>query len=101
MGNLVEDLQKIRDQIAKGWCVGAYARDNQRNAVPFTSPEATSWCLVGAVMLHGLYDNGTSTPNFIRSKLPDRDLSVWNDKQPNQETVLAELDEIIEEAKRL
>lgn len=101
LSSLVEDLQKIRDQIAIGWCVGAFARDKNGRAVSTSSHTAKSWCLVGAAELHGLYDYDDTVLLFIRERLPHLDLSEWNDQQPNQETVLVKLDKIIEEAKRL
>lgn len=52
------DLRKIekvinltKEILNKGWTKGAWARDKRGNAVDSDSPNACSWCLLGAIIL--------------------------------------------------
>lgn len=78
----------------KGWCQGAEARDINGRSVFYKSPEATSFCTLGAIIV--AYDNveGERKAGKLRENL-GRLISVWND-EPSQtkEGVIAKLKEL-------
>lgn len=45
----LDRLVLARKKIEQGWCKGSYAKDSQGNKVVETSPDAVSWCAIGAM----------------------------------------------------
>lgn len=50
-------LKDVRALLRQGWCRGSFAKDRQGNHVSFSSPDADSFCLSGAIMRSGGFDS--------------------------------------------
>lgn len=93
MDPLLTDLLKLRQLLTPpgSWIQGKYAADSRGNTRTSTSPEATCWCLEGAVSraTHGTSyapDYGCHFQNLFRavkkeidSQFPYTSLISWND----------------------
>lgn len=94
----VQELQAIRNVVARGWTQGCAARDANGNAVGSLSPDAVKWCLAGA-RSRAWEDNARreGPVNLSEYLLPGSGGYVnWNDAPGRtQEEVLAFLDEAI------
>lgn len=96
---MIEQLKKVRELIAKGWCQQALALDKEGKGVSEYSDAATQWCIVGAIsrVVEG-------DPNRMFYKMSEKiretihqDLVNWNNAPgQTQEGVLKVLDEVIE-----
>jgi hypothetical protein len=72
----------------KGWCRGAFARNSRGVAVSAHSPDATSWCLLGACYAAG--EPGMAL--WLRGASIWNNVSIWNDHTPGrtrEEVVMA------------
>ena len=79
-----EVLVKARGLIVKGWCQGVEARDKNGNEVHVNSPEACSWCAVGAIKA-AASDYGEYINSLLKVKGVALCITIpsWND-QDNQ-----------------
>lgn len=56
MSRKIEVLDGIAERLRKGWCKGAYAKKADGTSTPWTDPNATQFCLVGALRLETYLD---------------------------------------------
>lgn len=54
MSETAEILRKARSLVAKGWCQGHYACDQDGDFCDSNSPDAASWCAQGALHRAGM-----------------------------------------------
>lgn len=101
-------LIRARARIERGWTQGAMARDGNADfiIVPTTAPEATCWCIAGALLADATL--GTANCGAAYTALLDAHkslngdkqnstLSIWNDApERTQADVLALFDKAIE-----
>lgn len=74
-------LIRVRDRIAdpERWTSRSPARDAAGQSVPPRSQEATSWCLIGAVLMEGGRCGGPEFIHLKRAALPSV-VSIVNDR---------------------
>lgn len=99
---LLSNFKKIRKLLAnkKRWTKGCCARDKQGNQVRINSPDAASYCLIGAICKVVLLDEQITLLNFSKEKL-GRSITGWNDaKHRTHKQVIAFLDKIITRLKK-
>lgn len=86
-----EKLIAARALIERGWCQGTYARNKNGYSVEFDSPQATQFCIMGALNRVGLniedYRKDLSQGSFIK----------FNDITGTKDKVLAWFDRRIAE----
>ncbi len=83
-------LNAIYEKIQQGWAQKKMALNNKSDAVSARSPDAVSWCLVGAACVT-TYDKPEMLEKvFKRLKYMSRyeNLSAWNDSRRAKEDVL-------------
>jgi hypothetical protein len=94
----MDDVAKVLNDAADliepegRWTRGAYARDvNGEIAIP-VSPQACSWCAMGAIR-HVAPDERLYALPVLRRYLGDEDIDLtrWNDAQPTVQYVVAAL----------
>lgn len=96
-----EVLIKARERIARGWCQGAVARDENNIIVSADSPNATQWCLTGSmfdshVWSEGLCPGCAAYQRLTRLVGPSI-VPAWNDNETRtQEEVLALVGQALE-----
>lgn len=54
MNETIKRLKGVRDLLERGWCQGAYARDEDGVSIPVGSKNAVRFCLSGACHLVGI-----------------------------------------------
>jgi hypothetical protein len=91
--NELELIRRARRRIEKGWTQGAYARDSRGSLIASDSPEASCWCVLGALGedVRGSHESELVDPIYARLHgLIDCDsLALWNDAPDmTQERVL-------------
>ena len=98
-------LNRIRNRICKGWTQGSLARNDKREEVTVFAPEATMFCLVGAIRVECLKeeeeDNEFDIEDELQISLPGswgrENLEKWNDfTLTTEEDVLSLIDRTIE-----
>ncbi len=88
------------EYIRQGWCQGAMARDVHGEDVPDHSPNAVSYCVIGAIRQWGRVIDGTYVGYLSRlMKITQQeDIPGWNDaKGRDKEDVIASLEMVEEE----
>lgn len=88
---------KPSQYIQKGWCQGVSARDHVRREVLALNPDATQWCLLGAI--NAAYPNAIARREAISGYLIDKighlRFAQWNDDpKRTQAEVIAMLQSI-------
>lgn len=99
-----ELLIRARGRIEKGWCQGAYAKNADGDGVGATDPDATSFCIRGAILAVGPLDYSVRSPAYgLLENVVDRisqspcdSLAGYNDApERTQAEVLAVFDAAI------
>lgn len=102
--SVADVLKRVRERLSdrRRWTRHTYARAGRRR-VYWSDPDATRWCLVGAVCIEAQLllpdDPWQDALNAVRDCAPVRDLASFNDaKETTHADVLRVLDCAIERA---
>lgn len=49
--DVIQALEDVKKTLSKGWCRGTFAKDKYERPTNPHCPEASQWCLMGAMML--------------------------------------------------
>jgi hypothetical protein len=93
-----QTLRRAKALIKKGWCKGSFARDKNGMGVPFNSPQAVKFCMLGAVYrAAGSSSNNLATDLYhILCKVMPNTVSYFNDKFGRKKSqILAKFDQAI------
>ena len=95
-------LIAARGYIAKGWTQQEYARKADFESVSTKSPEATCWCIEGAIMAADTNENlprQLECLDMLRTEANADNIVSWNDAKGRTQTqVLALFDFVISKA---
>jgi hypothetical protein len=100
MDSNIRIIERMILLLEKGWCRESFAKDNSGKEVRHNSPNATSFCVWGALN-RAQFDLNLPYNKVIFSYLSDKigNLISYNDNARDKRTIIRKLKKIVKEAK--